>query len=348
MPLPGGAERRREEDRGPLHGEDVYAQVRSALPAGPLFASSRRARPAGWATLAGSVGLPMLLAISLATIAWALPGQGESQALAALGLAGIAAALGASAVWAVAAAARRRALEVEALRADRRALREELTALAHDLRAPLVTAHSYFELLAGEAFGRLPSEAREAAARGKVASERARDLADASLRSALGPADARRPGAGGCDLNALLSDVLAGLALPLATTEADIEVGDLPVAASADREALGRVFSTLVERALQHAQPGPQAAHPGLGPRGRRLREYLRARLGPRHRAARARAPFRPARGSRRRRRRRRARRRPRPGGGAAHPARAGRPRLDRPAGHDGVCVRVALPRPRA
>ena len=332
----------------PLHGEDVYAQVRSALPAGPLFASSRRARPAGWATLAGSVGLPMLLAISLATIAWVLPGQGESQALTALGLAGIAAALGASAVWAVAAAARRRALEVEALRADRRALREELTALAHDLRAPLVTAHSYFELLAGEAFGRLPSEAREAAARGKVASERARDLADASLRGALGPADARRPGAGGCDLNALLSDVLAGLALPLATTEADIEVGDLPVAASADREALGRVFSTLVERALQHAQPGrkPHILVSGhedgdfasisvrdWGPAiARREHERLSDQLAGRADAAAGDGPDADL------------------GLAAVRRilrAQGGRVWID-PLVTDGVCVRVALPRPRA
>ena len=243
----------------PLHGEDVYAQVWSALPAGYPFADARRGRPAGWATLAGSVGLPMLLAISLAALAWALPGSGEPQALAALGLAGLAAALGASAVWAFAAAAQRRALELETLRAEQRALREELTALAHDLRAPLVTAHSYFELLADEAFGRLPSEAREAAKRGKVASERARDLADATLRRSLRAGGTRRPGrpaAVGVDLNALVGEVLVGLAVQLAATDAEIEVRDLPVAAGADRDALYGVFSALVEHALQYAPPG--------------------------------------------------------------------------------------------
>ena len=243
----------------PLHGEDVYAQLRSALPAGFPFADARRGAPAGWATLAGSVGLPMLLAISLAVLAWALPGSGEPQALAMLGLAGLAAALGASAVWAFTAAARRRALELETLRAEQRALREELTALAHDLRAPLVTAHSYFELLADEAFGRLPGEAREAAKRGKVASERARDLADAALRRSLRAGDTRgvgRPSAAGVDLNALVGDVLAGLAAQLAAADAEIEVGDLPVAAGADRDALYAVFSALVELALQYAPPG--------------------------------------------------------------------------------------------
>ena len=248
--------------RAPPYGEDVYAQLRPALPAGFPFTDARRGAPAGWATLAGSVGLPMLLAISLAVLAWALPGSGEPQALAMLGLAGLAAALGASAVWVFAAAARRRALELETLRAEQRALHEELTALAHDLRAPLVTAHSYFELLADEAFGRLPGEAREAAERGKVASARARDVADAALRRSLraggtrGARGAGRPAAVGVDLNALVGDVLAGLAAQLAATDAEIEVGDLPVAAGADRDALYGVFSALVELALQYAPPG--------------------------------------------------------------------------------------------
>ena len=61
-----------------LHGQDVYAQLRSALPAGLTLAAARDLRPATWARLAGSVGLPMLLAISLATLAWALPGQREA------------------------------------------------------------------------------------------------------------------------------------------------------------------------------------------------------------------------------------------------------------------------------
>jgi signal transduction histidine kinase len=228
-----------------LHREDVYAERGSD--------AARRSRPAGRAMLAGTIALPMLLAVSLALLAWALPGNGESQALVALGLVGLAAAIGGSALWAVAASTRRRSRELQALRAERRALREELTAVAHDLRAPLVTANSYFELLAGEAFGRLPNEARRAAERGRVASERARSIADSTLQRAL---RSDRAGEPSVDLNALAGEVLAGLAVELAASDADIEVHDLPAVAGADRDVLYRVFANLIEHALQYAPPG--------------------------------------------------------------------------------------------
>ena len=50
---------------------------------------------------------------------------------------------------------------------------EQAAAVAHDLRSPLVTVHSYLELLAGGAFGPLPAEARRAAER--ATRRRARD-----------------------------------------------------------------------------------------------------------------------------------------------------------------------------
>ena len=220
----------------------------------------RRASRAGesrlsyWTMLVGSVALPMLLAVSLATLAWALPGSGDSAMLAALGLSGVAFALLATAVWVVAASLYARSREAARLRDERRALEAELASVAHDLRAPLITANSYFELLAEEAFGRLPSEAIQAARRGKLASERARTLAESALRHSLrrGRDDAE---VGPVDVGSVVSEVLIGLRADIAESEAEIEIRDLP-AASCDREALYRVFANLIENAIKYAPPG--------------------------------------------------------------------------------------------
>ena len=235
-----------------FRSQDVYAPL-------PAFAQPAARPPAGrlsrWSRLAGSVVLPMVLAASIAALAWALPGNGDSQVLAALGLAGVVFAIGGSIVWVLVASVQARAREVDALRAEQRELQAELGSIAHDLRAPLVTANSYFELLAEEAFGRLPAEAREAAERGKAASERARTLAESTLRRSLrrarGEAGAH---ATSVDLNGLLAEVVTGLRADLAESDAEIEIRDLP-AAAADRDALYRVFSNLVENALKYAPP---------------------------------------------------------------------------------------------
>ncbi len=207
-----------------------------------------------WTLLAGTVALPMLLAASLATLAWALPGSGDSARFAALGLSGIAVALIVSAVWVAAASLRARSREVERMRDERLALEAELASVAHDLRAPLVTANSYFELLAEEAFGRLPSEALQAAKRGKVASERARTLAESALRRSLrrGRDDAALDPV---DIAAVVSEAVVGLHADLAESDAEIEIRDLPVA-SCDRDAMYRVFTNLIENAIKYAAPG--------------------------------------------------------------------------------------------
>ena len=235
-----------------FRGQDVYAPL-------PAFAQPAARPPAGrlsrWSRLAGSVVLPMVLAASIAVLAWALPGNGDSQVLAALGLAGVVFAIGGSIVWVVVALVQARAREVDALRAEQRQLQAELASIAHDLRAPLVTANSYFELLAEEAFGRLPAEAREAAERGKAASERARTLAESTLRRSLRRASGEAGAHGtSVDLNGLLAEVVTGLRADLAESDAEIEIRDLP-AAAADRDALYRVFSNLIENALKYAPP---------------------------------------------------------------------------------------------
>ena len=58
----------------------------------------------------------------------------------------------------------------------------DVTAVAHDLRSPLVTVHAYLELLTEEAFGLISSEAREAGERATRAAGRAQSLIDDTLR----------------------------------------------------------------------------------------------------------------------------------------------------------------------
>ena len=219
--------------------------------------SSQRAggRISYWTMVAGSVALPMLLAVSLATLAWALPGSGDSAMLAALGLSGVAFALVASAVWVVAAALRSRSREAERLREEQRALQAELASVAHDLRAPLVTANSYFELLAEEAFGRLPADALQAAQRGKIASQRARTLAESALRRSLRHSRDGAAAATTVDLGALVGEVMIGLRADIAESDAEVEIRDLP-AAHADGQAMYRVFANLIENAIKYAPPG--------------------------------------------------------------------------------------------
>lgn len=82
---------------------------------------------------------------------------------------------------------------VLALRRSRRRLeaqRAEVASVLHDLRAPLMTARSYLDLLAAETLGPLPGEARDAATRAAIAAARAQALAR-RVRSRL--ASRRRP-----------------------------------------------------------------------------------------------------------------------------------------------------------
>ena len=177
---------------------------------------------------------------------------------------------------------------------DRRSTRPQPTdrdALAHDLRGPLLTVRSYFDLLADDAFGALPPDARALVRRGAAVTAHAQAVLDHALtgapppphsrqagqaEGARGPADSAHPpappaghpsGAAALSLNEALplseavslNEVLArvcdALAADIHATGARVDIGSLPEARG-DATALSRVFSNLVENSLKYARPG--------------------------------------------------------------------------------------------
>jgi signal transduction histidine kinase len=118
----------------------------------------------------------------------------------------------------------------------------------HDLRAPLMTARAYLDLLAAESLGPLSTDARDVAGRAAIAAARAQVLATA-LAGTRQTAEATPQAA--VALGEVFDDVLAALDAPIRAAGAHIEVGDLPTVRG-DREALYRVFANLVENAVKY------------------------------------------------------------------------------------------------
>ena len=140
--------------------------------------------------------------------------------------------------------------------------RAEIAALLHDLRGPLVTTHSYLELLAGEAFGPLSAAALGGVHRAAAATARAQTLASsmaapARERSVANETTAASAanGRGTVELSALLPEVLDALAGEVNASGAAVSLGTLP-AVHGERDALYRVFANLIENALKFAEPG--------------------------------------------------------------------------------------------
>jgi signal transduction histidine kinase len=147
--------------------------------------------------------------------------------------------------------------EIATLRDERAALDAAAVAVAHDIRSPLVTVHSYLELLVQESFGPLPADARRAAERATGAAARAQSLVDETLRrhaliSAARPIDALDVPV---ELGALIQEVVGSLEAELQAAQAHVEVRELP-SVSADGGALYRIFANLLENAVKYAVPG--------------------------------------------------------------------------------------------
>jgi len=126
--------------------------------------------------------------------------------------------------------------------------RAEVASVLHDLRAPLMTARAYLDLLAAESLGPLSTDARDAAGRAAIAAARAQALATAlgDTRAAMSAAPASTVA-----LGAVFEDVLAALDAPIREAGAQVEVGTLPTVRG-DREALYRVFANLIENAVKY------------------------------------------------------------------------------------------------
>lgn len=146
------------------------------------------------------------------------------------------------------------------LRTSRRGLerqRAEVASVLHDLRAPLMTARSYLDLLAAETLGPLPGEARDAAMRAAVAAARAQALA---LALGAGPRTETTRRSERVELGSVLADVLAALDLQIRDAGVVLEVDDLP-GVRGDRGALYRVFANLVENAVKYRRHDGSVAH---------------------------------------------------------------------------------------
>lgn len=166
------------------------------------------------------------------------------------------------ALWYLRTVARR----VAALHASAAELRDERAALvasaatvAHDLRSPLVTVHSYLDLLAEEAFGPMSADARRAAERAAHAARRAQSMVEAMLRRHALELAARpvelAPARQVVDLDEVLIDVVDSLEEEMAAVGVDIDVIELPLV-SGDETALYRVFVNLLQNAVKYARPG--------------------------------------------------------------------------------------------
>lgn len=140
----------------------------------------------------------------------------------------------------------------------------------HDLRGPLLTVHSYLDMLAEGGFGVLPPEAREAAERAAIAAARAQALADA-----LGGASAPLRRVERVELDALLDEVLVALGAEIAAAGASIEVDTLPVV-NGERHALYRVFANLVENAVKYSGAGLPRVVVSASSEGDRVRVAVR------------------------------------------------------------------------
>jgi signal transduction histidine kinase len=150
---------------------------------------------------------------------------------------------------------------------------DRATAIVHDLRAPLVTVHSYLELLTEEAFGPIPREAKQAAHRAALAAGRAQELVEETLRSYAvevagqpldrsdRPGQASQPGramvatTSRVELSSLVNGVVASLDAEIRASGARIEVRALS-AVCGHGAALYRVFANLLENSLKYAAPG--------------------------------------------------------------------------------------------
>ena len=135
-----------------------------------------------------------------------------------------------------------------------------IAAVAHDIRSPLLTVHSYLELLASDAFGTLPADARRAARRATQAAGRAQSLVEEAvrqqaLRTATRSSEPATPPAEPVDLQAVLDEVVVSLEAELAAARAQVEVQDLP-RVRGDGAALYRVFANLLQNAVKYGAPG--------------------------------------------------------------------------------------------
>ncbi|MGE3961151.1 MAG: sensor histidine kinase [Dehalococcoidia bacterium] len=145
---------------------------------------------------------------------------------------------------------------------------QQMRAVAHDLKAPLLTVTSYLELIADGAFGDVSEDVRSAVRRAAEVSERAQTVVDSTLRREAITAATAPVTAAPVDLNRILSDVITALTSSMRDRGATIAVeGRLP-SVIGDDPSLFRVFENLVQNAIKFC---PAGTRPQIAIHSRRL-----------------------------------------------------------------------------
>jgi light-regulated signal transduction histidine kinase (bacteriophytochrome) len=125
---------------------------------------------------------------------------------------------------------------------------------SHDLQEPLRMVGSYLELLSRRYEGKLDNEAQEFIGFAVDGATRMKHLINDLLgysRAGSNPLKLET-----VDIGEVLGPVLNTLALHIAETHADVEVGPMPKL-TGDALQLGRVFQNLVENALKYRSAAP-------------------------------------------------------------------------------------------
>lgn len=151
------------------------------------------------------------------------------------------------------------AVREEAQQEARQEAQQHMRAVAHDLKAPLLTVTSYLELIADGAFGALPEEARAALHRAAEVSTRAQSVVDSTLHrdttpdAALAPVALleAEPAVTRVNLDRVLSDVMAALNASMRARGATVSVEGRLSTVLGDEPSLFRVIENLVQNAIK-------------------------------------------------------------------------------------------------
>ncbi|MCK9487558.1 MAG: HAMP domain-containing histidine kinase [Dehalococcoidia bacterium] len=135
-------------------------------------------------------------------------------------------------------------------------VRDEIRAVAHDLRAPLLTVSSYLELIAQGDFGPVSPEAQAALRQCVSVTARAQHVVETTLRPrpSEGAEDGRA--AATVDLGVVFSDVLDALTGTMRAEGAEVALAGRLPRVRGDETALFRVFENLLQNAMKYGAPG--------------------------------------------------------------------------------------------
>lgn len=133
------------------------------------------------------------------------------------------------------------------------AIQDEVRAVAHDLRAPLLTVSSYLELIARGDFGPVSPEAQTALRQCAAVTGRAQTVVETTLHPRAFEGDAAFVAV---DLGSVLSDVLDALTGTMREHRAEVALAGRLPRVRGDETALFRVFENLLQNAMKYGAPG--------------------------------------------------------------------------------------------